>query len=82
MITTYHLCLDIAGYLKNHPDLDDYENMLSDENGDVLSADEAKAYLQCALESGKRVIMASPDCNNFDFQTGCKGHLEASHENR
>lgn len=73
--TTYHCCLDIAGFLATHSRKKDYTRMLKDpKTGKTLSPDEAKRHLLDELASGKKMLPMSADCDNFSFQTGCGGH--------
>lgn len=43
-------------------------------NGRMLTPDEIKEYFQDQASLGRKVIPCAP-CDNFDYQTGCKGHL-------
>jgi hypothetical protein len=47
--------------------------MLSDEEGQPLSAQEARRILRAQLKEGHLYIPAS-GCDNFDPKKGCLGH--------
>lgn len=47
--------------------------LLEDDDGRELSDSEVRKYLAECLNKGWRVIPCG-DCDNFDYQTGCKGH--------
>lgn len=70
MRTRYHMCVDCAGGLKRAKD---FKGCIT-VNGKVLNTvPEIKAFFQYHLNMGHRVIPCG-DCDNFDWQTGCKGH--------
>ncbi|WP_041272400.1 hypothetical protein [Desulfitobacterium hafniense] len=74
MIITTHLCVDISGMLRLYKRKGSLEGVISDpETGRTLSDAEARQYLQECLAKGWRVLPMG-DCDNFDHQTGCKGH--------
>jgi len=70
-----HLCTDIRGMLNNHRRKGSLKGVFIDENGRGLSDEEARDYLYDCLTKGWKVIPCG-DCDNFDYQTGCKGHSE------
>ncbi len=67
-----HLCISIRGALKNW-NTSDFMHLFKRDDGTTLTAQEAREYLLDELESGKKVLPVG-DCDNFDFQNGCKGH--------
>ena len=68
----FHFCMDIEGALKRwNPKM--FDRVITDDNGKLLSAKEAKADLQKQLAMGRRVIPCS-GCDNFDYEHGCLGH--------
>ena len=70
MRTRYHCCLDISGGIKNAKFL---VGSLQVDGRTLRTASEVKAFLQCELDKGRSVLPIG-DCDNFDYQTGCKGH--------
>lgn len=69
---THHLCLSIAGAFRNFGKRK-MTGLLQDDDGRNLSDKEVRDYLNECLVKGWRVIPCG-DCDNFDYQTGCKGH--------
>jgi hypothetical protein len=45
------------------------------KEGKLLSPKAVKAEFERYIAEGKSVIPMG-DCDNFDFETGCKGHKE------
>ena len=70
---TIHICADIRGMLNNYTRKNSLKGVFTDETGRKLSHEEARNYLYDCLSKGWRVIPTG-DCDNFDYQTGCKGH--------
>jgi hypothetical protein len=54
--------------------LKDLSGVITDDQGRELSDAEAREYLHDCLEKGWKVLPMSGKCDNFDYQTGCKGH--------
>lgn len=75
-----HMCADIRGMLKNCTRKGSLKRVFMDDTGQWLTDEEARDYLYDCLAKGWRVIPVG-DCDNFDYQTGCKGH-PAKEENR
>lgn len=74
MRTSIHMCADIRGMLKNNRRKNSFKGAFTDEKtGRSLSDEEARDYLYDCLAKGWRVIPMAK-CDNFDYQTGCKGH--------
>lgn len=73
-----HLCCDIRGLLENYR-RKSLKGVFHDENGRGLTDDEAREYLYDCLAKGWKVIPMG-DCDNFDYQKGCKGHKEGGVE--
>jgi hypothetical protein len=71
--TKYHLCLDISGALKNWNPRH-FDRVITDDDGRLLTAVEAKKSLQDQLAMGRKVIPSS-ECDNFDYEHGCLGHV-------
>ena len=73
MSKTIHMCADIRGMLNNYRRKDSLKDVFVDDNGKKLSDYEAREYLYDCLAKGWKVIPCG-ECDNFDYQTGCKGH--------
>lgn len=65
-----HCCLSIAGGIKNAKDL---RGCIAVDGKTLQTTAEVKNFLQGQLDMGRRVLPMG-DCDNFDYQTGCKGH--------
>ena len=69
-----HMCLDIQGALNNAKGKPNKKLSYADhDNGRAMTYGELKSVLQESLIEGKRVLPMG-DCDNFDYQTGCRGH--------
>lgn len=66
---TTHLCLNIAGALRRRS----LKGWFTDDEGREMSDREARDHLRMEQHKGHRVIPMGK-CDNFDYQTGCKGH--------
>lgn len=66
-----HLTVNVIG-IQKQPDL---TGLFDDDNGNAVSDAEARKYLKECEAKGWRVIPCG-DCDNFDYKTGCKGHLD------
>ena len=69
--TDYHLCLSVRGAL-NQPK-GKLRGWLRDDNGKLLTPDQARDALMDELAKGHEVIPMG-ECDNFDYKTGCCGH--------
>ena len=79
MSKTVHCCIDIRGMLK-WSDAETRRCLKSITRGDGTrfpSVESFRESLLDELEKGHRVLPMSPDCEGFDFKTGCPGHEEA-----
>lgn len=70
--TTIHSCMNVKGYLMNTPDAE-MRGVATNEDGKPMSAREFKSWLLDELLKGHKVIPLGK-CDNFDYQTGCRGH--------
>lgn len=70
MKTRCHMCVDCAGGLKNAKQ---FKGCITVDGKVLNTVPEVKAFFQHHLDMGHRVIPCG-DCDNFDWQTGCKGH--------
>lgn len=70
-----HMCMDIQGFLDNHKKkpLSWFDGLAKKEDGTPATGAEYLAYLQGELSKGYKVVPIG-DCDDFDFQTGCRGH--------
>lgn len=68
---THHMALDIKGALKCSDK--ELKGLINDPIRGPLPGKEVRLHLQLALSQGKKVLPCGP-CDNFDYQTGCKGH--------
>jgi hypothetical protein len=73
MATTYHTSIDIAATLANHPNPADYKGMLRRADGAKMTGQEIQDHLRQLLADGKKQLCLDA-CDNFDDQTGCRGH--------
>lgn len=71
MSTNYHLCLSVRGAL-NQPKRQ-LKGWLRDDDGKLLTPDEARNALMDELAKGREVLPIG-ECDNFDYKTGCRGH--------
>lgn len=65
------MCLNIAGALRDNATLRSF----TDSNGKPMPVEDVETALLAKLADGWRVYPMG-DCDNFDPQTGCKGHPE------
>jgi len=69
-----HMHADIRGMLDHHRRKGSLKGVFKNtETGIGLSDQEARDYLYDCLAKGWRVLPVD-GCDNFDYQTGCKGH--------
>lgn len=69
MITNYHMCICIEGALRQ-PRLLKY---WTDDDGNPQKPAAVREFLRCELAKGRKVLPMG-ECDNFDYQSGCKGH--------
>ena len=65
-----HCCLDIQGGINNARML---KGCITVDGHTLNTVREIRNFLQGQLDLGRRVLPMG-DCDNFDYQTGCKGH--------
>ncbi len=73
MSRTLHMALDIEGFMSNAAFPKDYRGMFKHDDGRPMAPDEARAELFNQLRRGRKMLPMGA-CDNFCFQTGCKGH--------
>lgn len=67
-----HMCLNIEGAIRNAKDL---KGCITTDDGKVLNTvAEIREFMRGQLAMGRKVLPIG-DCDNFDYQTGCKGHI-------
>lgn len=68
-----HMCINLAGLLRNSGKKK--IKIFEDENGNIISDAEARAYIAECQAKGWRVIPMGEACEGFDyFGSGCPGH--------
>ena len=65
-----HCCLDISGGIRNAKLL---KGCITVDGHTLTTVREIRSFLQGQLDMGRRVLPMD-DCDNFDYQTGCRGH--------
>lgn len=65
-----HCCLDISGGMRNARML---KGCITVDGCTLNTVKEIRNFLQGQLAMGRRVLPMG-DCDNFDYQTGCRGH--------
>ena len=65
-----HCCLDISGGIRNAKDL---RGCITVDGKTLETTKEVRTFLQGQLDLGRRVLPMG-DCDDYDYQTGCKGH--------
>jgi protein gp37 len=63
-----HLACDVRGMLRNRS----FSSILDDQ-GNELPRERAEAHLQTLADNGVKLVRTG-GCDNFDPQTGCRGH--------
>lgn len=66
-----HCCLDIEGAIRNAKD---FKGCITVDSHTLTTVRKVKSFLREQLAIGRRVLPVG-DCDNFDYQTGCKGHV-------
>lgn len=73
MTKRYHMCIDIRGLLEHRLGKKSLKGFFTKEDGTDCTDREARDYLYDCLSKGwKKIPMG--ECDNFDYETGCKGH--------
>jgi hypothetical protein len=73
--TTYHICFDIEGALRQHGNR---LNGALSENGRNMSGSEVKAFLRKARD--ERGFKYYSGCSNMNSDGRCAGHASGSEE--
>lgn len=74
MKVTHHMSMNLAGCLRNFKGRK--IRIFNDENGNILSDTEARAYIAELMDKGhKLMLIGNGECEGFDpFEKGCPGH--------
>lgn len=65
-----HLCLNIEGGIKHAAEL---RGCIEVDGKTLDTVKEVRAFLREQLALGRKYLPYG-ECDNFDYQTGCKGH--------
>lgn len=65
-----HCCLDISGGIRNAKML---KGCITVDGHALNTVKEIRNFLQGQLDMGRRVLPMG-ECDDFDYQTGCRGH--------
>lgn len=66
-----HCCLDISGGIRNAKML---KGCITVDGHTLNTVKEIRSFLQEQLNMGRKVLPMG-DCDNFDYQAGCRGHI-------
>jgi hypothetical protein len=84
MSKTVHCCISVRGML--NWDKREAKKMLRSitKNDGTRFRDvaEFRDAMMSELAAGREVLPMSPECDNFDFKTGCKGHESVGGEDK
>lgn len=75
--TRKHLCIDIEEGIKSPLGL---RGCITTDGKTLKTAAEVREFLRGQLALGRKYLPCG-DCDNFDYQTGCKGHPKKEVEN-
>ena len=67
----YHVCVGIDGGIRNAKDL---VGVIKVDGHPLMRVDEIRRYLNYQKDLGRKVLPCG-DCDNFDYQMGCRGHI-------
>lgn len=67
-----HLALNVSGALAQCPNTNKM-SYANHDDGRAMTYKELREYLTKAKFEGKRLLPMG-DCDNFDYETGCRGH--------
>lgn len=71
-----HCCLDVRGAMRMADR--DLRRLFVRSDGNPVSVQEALDFLCEHVAMGHAVIPLGEECDGFDYQRGCPGHLETS----
>ncbi len=67
-----HCSLDISGALKRPQD---WVNCITVNGKELKTVEEVKTFFKEQQKLGRKVLPLG-GCDNFDYETGCKGHKD------
>jgi len=73
MSRSFHVCMNVRGFLKNSTFPKSYTNMFKHDDGRSMTPDEARDALMDELANGHETIPMSDKCGNPCQTPGCKG---------
>ncbi len=73
MSTITHMCVNIRGFMRNAKFPRGYRNVIVNDEGKMLSPEDAREYLFDCLAKGWKVLPLG-ECEGFSHETGCPGH--------
>lgn len=79
MSKSYHMCMNVRGFIRNTKFPRGYAGIFRHEDGRSMTPDEAREQLFNELAQGHEVIpcVSKGACDNFDYSGGgCQGHEE------
>ena len=68
--TIIHLSLSVEGGIRNARSL---RNCIEVDGKTLRTTEEVRSFLREQQAMGRKYLPCD-DCDNFDYQTGCKGH--------
>jgi len=70
-IYRHHICLDLQGTITNAKYM---KGCITIDGYTLETVKEIREWARTQLAMGRKVYPCG-DCDNFDYQIGCKGHL-------
>ena len=67
-----HMSVDTEGALRNAKD---WRGCITVEGKKLNTVAEVRAFLQDQLAQGHKVLPTSDECEGFDWEKGCPGHV-------
>lgn len=66
----YHIHINIKGAMRN---AEEYIGVVIVDGKKLQTVEEVKQFFQSQLDLGRRILPVG-ECDNFDYQRGCRGH--------
>jgi hypothetical protein len=71
-----HLCLSVRGALnQTKAEMKRMAESITVDGKQLKTADEVRGFLLDELSQGHEMLPFG-ECDNFDWKTGCRGHIE------